>query len=77
MVVRQRTTKEPTVSQLFLGAIEQIVRAFREPQKQDAHEPSIQAIEALRRKQAEHEEQRRRIAQTIANGARLSKNRPL
>jgi hypothetical protein len=77
MGVRQRIPKEPTASQMFLGAIEQIVRAFREPQEQDAHEPSIQAIEALRQKQAEHEEQRRRIAQTIANGARLSRNRPL
>jgi hypothetical protein len=50
---------------------------FRDPQKQDAHAPSIQAIEALRQKQAQQEEQRRRIAQTIANGARLNRNRPL
>jgi hypothetical protein len=70
-------TTEPTSSQLFLKAMEQIARAFREPQTRDAHEPSLQAIQALKQKQAEHEEQRRRIAQTISNGARLSKNRSL
>jgi hypothetical protein len=59
---------------LFLGAIEQIARAFSEPQKQDTCEPSVQAIQAIRQKQEEHEERKRRISQTIANGSRISRN---
>jgi hypothetical protein len=68
-VAKQRTT-----SDLFLGAIEQIARAFSEPRKQNTCEPSIQAIQAIRQKQEEHEERKRRISQKIANGSRISRN---
>lgn len=65
-----------TASELFLKGIEQISKAFR-PGKQGKSEPPLQAAEAIRQSQAEHEERRRRIAKTIASGARLSRERDL
>jgi hypothetical protein len=63
-----------TASELFLRGIQQIATALGRPRNED-DEPSVQAIEALRQKQEEHEEQKRRIAETIAGGAKLSRRR--
>jgi hypothetical protein len=67
-------SKQRTPSDLFAGAIEQIARAFKEPRKQGTCEPSMQAIQAIRQKQEEHEECKRRISQKVANGSRISRN---
>lgn len=64
----------PIASKVFLRAIEQIAGAFRQSRKPDTSEPSIQAIEAVRKKQTEHEERKRRISEEIANGARIGRN---
>jgi len=74
MVNKKLMAGHRTASELFLEAIEQVARAIRDPKKKDDLEPSIQAIEAIRRKQEEHEERKRRISQRIANGARISRN---
>lgn len=68
---------QPTPSELFLRGIKQLSRSFRKPQGKDAGESQIQAIEAIRQRQAEHEEQRRRIIDSIAAGARISRRRDL
>ena len=63
-----------TSSDRFLSAIEQMAKVFKRFQKQSADEPSIQAVEAVRKRQEEHEERKRRILQATANGARISRN---
>jgi hypothetical protein len=74
MVNNNSTADRPSASESFLRAIDQIARALRDVRKQGIDDSSIQAIEAIRKKQEEHEERKRRIAETIANGDRLSRN---
>jgi hypothetical protein len=67
--------KTRTASELFLDAVQKLVQTFGDPPSQQAsHGPSLQAIEAVRKKQKEHEERKRRISQAIANGSRISRN---
>ncbi len=74
MANKKAMADRPTASETFLRAIEQVAQAFNKARKQGVDESSIQAIKAVREKQAEHEERRRRISEKIANGARLSRN---
>jgi hypothetical protein len=62
-----------SASQLFLKGIEQIVRAMT-TSKKTADESPLQATEAIRQQQEEHEKRKRRISQDIASGARISRN---
>jgi len=74
MTTKKAMADRPAASETFLRAIEEIARAFNNARKQGVDESSVQAIEAVRESQAEHEERRRRISEKIANGARLSRN---
>jgi hypothetical protein len=67
-------TDHPTSSEVFSTAVERMASAFREFRKRGIAESSIQAIEAVRKKQEEHEVGKRRISRAIAAGARISRN---
>jgi hypothetical protein len=55
--------------------MEQVARASREFRTQGRiDDSSIKAIEAIRKKQEEHEERKRRISEATANGARISRS---
>ena len=71
------TMKKTSASELFLRGIEQLSRSLRNPRNQNTIEPQIQAAEAFREKQAEHERQKGRVNEAIAAGARLSRKRAL
>jgi tRNA A58 N-methylase Trm61 len=75
MATRKVMAERSTASESFLRAINQMARLFHNARKQSTDESSIQAIEAIRKKQEEHEERKRRISETIAHGARISRNR--
>jgi hypothetical protein len=57
-----------SASDLFLGGIEQISRAIRAVKK-TANESPLQATEAVRRQQEEHEERKRRISPAAPESA--------
>jgi hypothetical protein len=63
----------PTASELFLRGLERLSRAFQGTAKKD--EPTIQTTEAFKRQRQEHEERRKKIADAIASGARISRRR--
>lgn len=62
-----------TASELFVKGIEKLSRAFRGIASKDG--PTIQATEAFKQQLQENEESRKRIADSIANGARISRRR--
>jgi hypothetical protein len=73
-MARKAKTDPPIASDSFLKAVERAARTFRDFQEKGIDESSIQAIEAVKQKQEEHEERKRRISEKISNGARLSRN---
>lgn len=66
--------RNATTAELFIKGLEQILRSIHSQRLNlgTAGSP-LQAVAAIRKQREEHEEQRRRVAKTIANGARLSK----
>jgi hypothetical protein len=62
-----------STSELFLKGIQQIVRAVT-ASKKIANESPLEATEAIRQQQEEHEKRKRRISQDIVSGARISRN---
>lgn len=56
LVAEASVTDHPTPSELFFRAMQQVARASRQFRKKGVGESSIQAIEAIRQKQEEHEE---------------------
>jgi hypothetical protein len=72
-----RALKSTTASALFLKGIEQMSRGLRNPNaKENGDSDSAGdhvSIAALIKKQAEHEERKRRISQAISSGARISR----
>jgi hypothetical protein len=67
-----------TASNLFIEGIKQIARGLRDHRRDSSDRTDDDQIStvasALMKKQAEHEERKRRISQTIANGSRISRN---
>ncbi len=55
--------------------IKMMADSFRGSTKRTEHRPTLQAAEAVRLKQEEHEEQRQRVAESLAVGGRLSRKR--
>jgi hypothetical protein len=73
-MVEESAKDQSAASELFFRAIKRAARAFRDSENKGCDESSIKAIEAVRKKQEEHEEHRRRISEKIKNGARLSRD---
>jgi uncharacterized protein (UPF0305 family) len=76
---RERNVATKTASELFIEGITQIARGLRDRQRDKSgdrnDDDQISTIaSALMKKQADHEERKRRISQTIANGSRISRN---
>jgi hypothetical protein len=64
-----------TAPEVFAAALKKLASTFPDFRKRGVDEPSVQAIEAIRKKQEEHEERKRLISESIASGARISRSR--
>jgi hypothetical protein len=73
--VKEKSRSDPqSPSDLLAKVVKQAARMLRHSERMAVDESSIQALETIRKRQEEHEEQRRRISAKINNGARLSRN---